>query len=566
LAELPANCRDFGTLQQCFWSVVLGLIGGLLSTTYIVLLKKCLHAVWVTLPEAIAAHTTMTVGPYYTIAVVTCGAVLIAGLGAVLLPTGNMVEWIEKLHTTGLYPSNRLVPMLLVSFITAVSGFSIGPEAPMVLVGGILGSSVARTFGQSASVARILNMAGGAGCLSGVFGLPLCAALFVLEFPHRLGMEYYEAWPPVLLASMVSSVVADLAQSEKLGGIWNYGEVQGLLPASIVWLPLSIALVGACVVVSCVLLINLLKRVGSKTAEKVKRATRREWAGLFTIRVIVGVLVGLLGAFYPQTLFWSELTMQTALDGQATPLYPVGKVGGGPLEQWSMVEPGPGLSGLGALEVSAAKVLAIALAITGNFPGGIIFPFFFAGAYLGRAVCALGGAFKQHSTLTILCTMAVLQAGVTKTPMSTAVILMVTASSFMTVPDVAGQQILDGQQVVGAMLPLLVLTVYVGVLVVNSTGICYLISQRGRAELLPEAAGGTRAAEHNGKPPGKAGAAFPYEDTMSKMVYAAQGGSLTIPQVRDLVSSTSEVQGLDPELGPPAAPNLGKAEFPMAEK
>jgi len=562
MAEQPMNCRDFGTLQKYFWSVVLGLIGGLVSATYIVLLKKCLQALWVTLPEAIAAHTTVTVGPYYTIAVVTCGAVLIAGLGAVLPPTGNMVEWIDKIHTTGLYPSNRFVPMLLVSFITAASGFSVGPEVPSVVMGSILGSSVARTFGQSASMARILTMAGGAGCLSGVFGLPLCAAFFVLEFPHKLGMEYYEAWPPVLLASVVGSVVANQAQLEMLGGTWNYGEAQGMLPASIVWLPLSIALVGACVVVSSVFLINLLKKVGSKTAEKVKRATRKEWAGLFAVRLAVGVLVGLLGALYPQTLFWSELTMQTALDGQATPLWPVGRVGGGPLEQWSMVKPGPGLSGLGALEVSVAKVLAIALAISGNFPGGIIFPLFFAGAYLGRAICALGGAFEQHSTLTILCTMAVLQAGVTKTPMATAVILMVTASSFTIVPDVKGQQIVNGQQVVGVMLPLLVLTVYVGLLVVNSTGICYLTSQRGRAELLPEAKEGTHTAKCSSDPPGK----FPYVGALSKLVYAGHGGSLTVPQVANLVCSAAGVQSLDPELGPPEVPNLGKPEIPKAEK
>mmetsp|Transcript_80547 Transcript_80547/g.249930 ORF Transcript_80547/g.249930 Transcript_80547/m.249930 type:complete len:570 (+) Transcript_80547:64-1773(+) len=471
---------DFGVLQQHVWAVILGLLTGLLAAGYSMLLDLSLDALWKQFPEVLSSRAAL--GPAYTLAVVGTGAVLVAGMGAVLPTPGGMDEWIDMLHTTGSYPSARLAPVVVLSFITAATGFSVGPEAPMVVVGAICGSLVARAFKQSVAATRVMNLAGAAGCLSAFFGRPLVGAFFVLEFPHRLGVQYYEALSPAIIASVVSALVARCVHWTPFGGSYNYGVAQGTLPPTIVWLPLTVALVVSCLAVLSVLLMHLFKRAALGAKEGIRHCTGREWPGPLLVRLAAGTLIGLLGMAYPQTLFWGETNLQTALDGQQTPLHLIGNT---TLERWALVGAGPGLGGWGALQVALAKVLAIALAAAGGFPGGIIYPFFFAGAYFGTALCSVGSVFADHGALTIICSMAVLQAVITKTPLASMLIVMVTASSF----EMAGT--VSGEQALGAMLPLLVCAMHFGLLLVHPTGVSYLQSARDRS---PEGAA-ARAAE-----------------------------------------------------------------------
>lgn len=55
-----------------------------------------------------------------------------------------------------------------------------------------------------------------AGGLAGFFGLPLGGALFVLELPHRMGMQYYEGMTPVIVSSLISCVVSKGIENETI--------------------------------------------------------------------------------------------------------------------------------------------------------------------------------------------------------------------------------------------------------------------------------------------------------------------------------------------------------------
>ena len=41
---------------------------------------------------------------------------------------------------------HHLLPLLLLSLVTSTFGFSVGPEAPMVCAGGLIGASLSRRF------------------------------------------------------------------------------------------------------------------------------------------------------------------------------------------------------------------------------------------------------------------------------------------------------------------------------------------------------------------------------------------------------------------------------------
>ena len=73
------------------------------------------------------------------------------------------------------------------------------------------------------------------------------------------------------------------------------------------------------------------------------------------------------------------------------------------------------------LALAGAKLIAISFTVTGGLPGGFIIPLFFTGACVGKAVSAMIPGLNP--ALAMICTMAALNAAVTRTPVSTTLLL-----------------------------------------------------------------------------------------------------------------------------------------------
>ena len=118
------------------------------------------------------------------------------------------------------------------------------------------------------------------------------------------------------------------------------------------------------------------------------------------------------------------------IDGQKTPFAATKHGLSSLLTSAATVDPSLpfGPDALAAVQVGLAKVVAIALACAGKFPGGIIFPLFFAAAPFAHAAGAL---FLSPTILpvAVMCIMASAQSSVTRTPLATAFILSLTASA-----------------------------------------------------------------------------------------------------------------------------------------
>jgi len=151
---------------------------------------------------------------------------------------GNLPDTIEKLHARGYISLNHFLPMFVTSVLSITSGSSAGPEAAVLVLSGAVAGYIARQLLQSRITTRVLTLAGpywhlailnsifsitfvysigmSAG-ISAFFGLPLGGALFVLEVPHRIGLQYYEALGPSIVATIVSVIVAKSITQSDLG-------------------------------------------------------------------------------------------------------------------------------------------------------------------------------------------------------------------------------------------------------------------------------------------------------------------------------------------------------------
>ena len=73
------------------------------------------------------------------------------------------------------------------------------------------------------------------------------------------------------------------------------------------------------------------------------------------------------------------------------------------------------------LILALAKMATISVTVTGGWRGGFIIPLFFTGACIGKAVATLIPGLNP--ALAMICTMVALNAAVTRTPVSTTLLL-----------------------------------------------------------------------------------------------------------------------------------------------
>jgi len=179
---------------------------------------------------------------------------LIMGILSILLrPTYIVAEFVSALSGSdsdaSLLP--ELLPalpnLLLLSLITSTFGFSVGPEAPMVCAGTLIGKGMSSKWYQeqpkinkhleSYSIRKarqVMLYAGAAGALTAFMGIPLAGAIFVLELTcPTSGMCSLakDALVPAIAASVVALMLIRgvLDPHSSVGGHFKHLPVEGIL-------------------------------------------------------------------------------------------------------------------------------------------------------------------------------------------------------------------------------------------------------------------------------------------------------------------------------------------------
>ena len=110
---------------------------------------------------------------------------------------------------------------------------------------------------------------------------------------------------------------------------------------------------------------------------------------------LAGLGLGILAVSFPLTRYFGHEELDTVLVGNFSAVF--------------------------LFTLALAKMAAIGVTVTGGWRGGFIIPLFFTGACLGKAIAILIPALNP--SLAMICTMAALNAAVTRTPISTTLLL-----------------------------------------------------------------------------------------------------------------------------------------------
>ena len=229
----------------------------------------------------------------------------------------------------------------IASSICIGSGGSAGREGPIVQIGSALGSTVGQIFKMSGNRVKILVGCGAAAGISATFNAPIAGVLFALEI--ILGDFTIHAFSPVILSSVIATVI-----SRAFLGNFPAFFVPAYDLVSVWEMPMYIGL-GLLAGVFSVLFIKVLyKSEDLFEAWKINSYLKPAFGGL---------MLGILGIFYPQLFGVGYEAISSALHGETV--------------LWVL------------FLLVFMKIAATSLTLGSGGSGGIFAPSLFMGAVLG---------------------------------------------------------------------------------------------------------------------------------------------------------------------------------------
>lgn len=372
ILDQPIQFNPFLFSRTFLLWAVLGLAGGLIAGCYWIVLEFLMHR--------LAFFSGWLVIPVMALAGLLAGLVIhvFGDPGEIHLIVNNI-----RFNRGKLDPKNN-PSMVLSSLLCVASGGSLGPEAPLVQVTGSTGTWLGKIFRLKGEELRSLSIAGMAAGFTALFGAPLGGSLFSLEIlHHKHAVEYYKAIIPALVASSFSYLMFAVIVHLGLGPIWDLSsyEYSGVFDFGFA---VIFAVVGAFAGWIFIYATKGFKKIFNKNRFPIYVKT-------FT----GGILLGIIAYYFPVTRYFGHHTINELLSGEFTLQF--------------------------LIAVLFLKIMAISITVTSGWRGGFIIPLFFVGATLGLILDEIFPGVNL--SLATVCCMAAINACVTRTPMSTAILL-----------------------------------------------------------------------------------------------------------------------------------------------
>jgi len=370
--DRPISFNPFLFSRNFLLWALLGLLGGIIAGVYWIVLEFLTHQ--------IAFFEGWQVIPAMAISGLLAGIVihLIGDPGEIQLIVNNI-----RFNKGKLDPKNN-PSMILSSLLCVASGGSLGPEAPLVQVTGSTGTWLGKVFRLKGEDRRSLSIAGMASGFTALFGAPLGGSLFSLEIlHHKHAVEYYKAIIPAFVASCFSYVVFALIIHLGLGPTWELPAYEMESTYDFLFAVLF-ACSAAVLAWSFIFCTKFLKNIFEKLHVPIYIKT-----------LLGGIILGIIAFYLPITRYFGHHEINKLLSNDYS------------------------ITLLTAILIF--KIIAISVTVTSGWRGGFIIPLFFVGATLGLLIHQVFPSVDV--SLAVICCMASVNACVTRTPMSTTILL-----------------------------------------------------------------------------------------------------------------------------------------------
>jgi H+/Cl- antiporter ClcA len=288
-------------------------------------------------------------GPWYMVVIMT-----LLGLVVGLIHRYTSAQQIDVFEAvnTGKMDPKPVPPSLLVSIISLIGGFSLGPEVPTGMLAAALGSWISKNRKMDDESSKINVISGVSGAYAGLFSSPFVVLIMLLESSHFQEIAYYGT---LLIAGLAATIGFSLFYA--LNGM-AISSLLGILSLptyhlEIWYLGVGIAL--GIVAVPVAIIFGILNKIIKRLVEPLNNKP-------VILSTLGGLLLGLLAVAIPTTIGLGTTQMSVVTQQAAT-------------------------IGIVLLLVFAlAKIIALSGALNFGFIGGPIFPLLFIGSCFGAII------------------------------------------------------------------------------------------------------------------------------------------------------------------------------------
>lgn len=356
------------------WGILIGAITAVVVLFFNYLMNLGLKFLW---PEQIPAEPFS--GSWQIIVILTVAGFLV---GLIYRFTKAKEVGIFEMLTQDKVDVSPVPGGLLVSFISLIGGFSIGPEVPSAMIGGWIATKISDYRKLSDEIRQSNVISSITAAYGGLFTSPLGSILIPIETPHVHTLAYIGTLLVAFAASVIGFAIFYFSGGNEFAGLLR---ILDLPPYELLDWHLLVAVALGVIGVGLALLFAL-------SMKWLKRLVTPLQSRPILRNTLAGFLLGLLGYALPLTLFLGSDGLVFVTDN-ATEL------------------------GVALLLVYVfAKLLATAGAMSTGFIGGPIFPLFFVGGTLGAVVTLLFPGIPI--ALSVGCLMAAVTAGILPVPLS----------------------------------------------------------------------------------------------------------------------------------------------------
>lgn len=349
--------------------------------------------------HSLFSHTTRPFNPFWLLWLPALGGMMSGLLVYTLAPEaeGHGTDAvIEAYHHKGGVIRTR-IPFIktIASVLTLTTGGSGGREGPIAQIGAGFGSLLAARLGLSERERRIMMAAGMGAGIGAIFRAPLAGALFAAEVLYSQPEFESDVIIPAGISSVVSYCV--FCSVFGFGSLFSAPELVFQNPAA---LPFYILMAA---VLACVGILYVKAFYGVHAWFKGLKLPN------ICKPALGGLMTGIVGYFFPQTLAFGYGFLQQTIYGEAS---------------------------LGLLlPLAFGKILTTAFSIGSGGSGGVFGPSIVIGGALGgclgQAFHAVAPRIVIHPEAFVIVGMAGFFAGVSKAPISTIIMVSEMTGSYL---------------------------------------------------------------------------------------------------------------------------------------